>query len=265
MPLFAAQAFFLFFGLAAEPGQRLPRVAAQVCVPQLRSTPKDVMSLIDLPSFPEQPALPASIRRFLREADRRIDHFCHERVLPAFVPSDSAAAYLALRALAASGLLAGHWFCEWGSGFGVTACLAALLEFDAWGIEIEGELVDGARRLAGDFDLPVEFVCGSFIPAGDDVFAEAAAACAWLTDTAGGGHEEIGLAPEEFDVIFAYPWPDEEPLTAALFEQYGREGAVLMTYEEAGGLRLRQKAAAGRSGVGCYRRPGPRRKRKWFS
>jgi hypothetical protein len=221
-----------------------------------------MMSLIDLPSFPEEPNAPANVRRFLREAGRRADRFCHEYRLPAFVPSDFARAYLALRALERSGQLTGRWFCEWGSGLGVTACLAALLEFDAWGIEIEGELVDGSRRLAADFDLPVEFVCGSFIPAGGHVFAEAAAACAWMTGVAGGGHEEMGLGPEDFDVIFAYPWPDEERLTAALFEQYGREGAVLMTYEEVGGLRLRQKAAAGRRGVGRFQQHGARGKRK---
>jgi hypothetical protein len=203
------------------------------------------MSLIDLPSLPEEPTLPPHVRRFLHEAGRRTVQFCRERRLPAFVPSDFAGAYLALRSLEASGLLAGRWFCEWGSGLGVTACLAALLEFDAWGIEIEGELVDAARQLAADFDLPVEFVCGSFIPKSGDAFAEAAADCAWLTGVAGGGHEELGLGPEEFDVIFAYPWPDEERLTAELFDQYGREGAVLMTFAEVGGLRLRQKTTVG--------------------
>ncbi len=198
------------------------------------------MPLVDLPSFPPQPPLPRSVRRFLREANRRIRRFRREYHVPAFVPGDFAGAYTALRALEASGEHPGCWFCEWGSGFGVTACLAAMLGYDARGIEIEGELVEAARLLADDFDLPVEFARGSFIPAGAEVVADAAD-CAWLTGLAGGGHEELDLGPEDFDVIFAYPWPDEEDLTAALFEAYAREGAVLVTDHETGGLRLRRK------------------------
>jgi hypothetical protein len=116
-----------------------------------------------------------------------------------------------------------------------------MLEFDAWGIEIEEELVDAARRLAADFDLPTEFACGSFIPKGGNAFVKAADECAWLTRTAGGGHEEMGLSPDDFDLIFAYPWPDEENLTATLFDRYAQRGAVLLTYHEVGGLRMRRK------------------------
>jgi hypothetical protein len=29
---------------------------------------------------------------------------------------------------------------------------------------------------------------------------------------------KLGLDPEDFDVVFAYPWPEEECLTSALFE-----------------------------------------------
>ena len=199
------------------------------------------MSLIDLPRLLVEPTLPLAVRQFLREADRRTEQICRDSHLPAFVPSDFAGFYAALRALEASGLLHGRWFCEWGSGLGVSACLAAMLEFDAWGIEIEGELVDAARLLAADFDLPVEFVRGSFIPPGSDALATEADDCAWLTAVAGGGLEEIGMGPEEFDVIFAYPWPDEERLIAKLFDRHGRAGAVLMTYHEVGGLRLRRK------------------------
>jgi hypothetical protein len=199
------------------------------------------MPLVDLPAFSRQPPLPRAVRQFLREASRRIERFRRERHVPAFVPGDFAGAYTALQALEASGQLAGCWFCEWGSGFGVTACLAAMLGFEARGIEIEGELVDEARQLADDFDLVVEFVQGSFIPAGGDAFADAAADCAWLTGVAGGGHEKLDLGPEDFDVVFAYPWPDEEHLTEALFERYARQGAVLLTDHEVGGLRLRRK------------------------
>jgi hypothetical protein len=198
------------------------------------------MPLVDLPNFPPQPPPPRSVRRFVREARRRIERFRWERNIPAFVPGNFEAAYNALCSLERAESRAG-WFCEWGSGFGVTACLAAMLGYEACGIEIEGELVDEARLLADDFDLAVQFVQGSFIPNGAKEFVAAASDTAWMTGAARGGHEKLGLDPEDFDVIYAYPWPDEEQLTADLFERYAKDGAVLLTDHEIGGLRLRRR------------------------
>ena len=152
-----------------------------------------------------------------------MERFRHERLTPAFVPSDFTAAYLALRALEESDLAPGRSFCEWGSGFGVAACLAAMLDFDACGIEAEEELVECARRLADDYGLPVQFACGSFLPAGKVADGE----YAWLITDGRCGHRELGLDPEDFDVIYAYPWPDEERLTAELFAQRGAAGCCV--------------------------------------
>jgi hypothetical protein len=203
------------------------------------------MPLLDLSLPVDEAPPPREVRVFLREADRRIERFRPCRPIPGFVPSDSPRAYAALRALAAGGVAPGDLFCEWGSGFGVVACLAAMLGFDACGIEVEGELVDAARRLADDFGLPVEFVRGSFIPAGgrDDL---GAGAFAWLDTDAGDVQEEAGLGPSDFDVIFAYPWPDEEEAIAGLFDRHAGAGAVLATYHGGDGLRLRRKRAARR-------------------
>jgi hypothetical protein len=55
----------------------------------------------------------------------------------------------------------------------------------------------------------------------------------------------LGLDPEDFDVVFAYPWPDEECLTSALFECYARDGAVLLADHDLGGCAC---AVVGR----CY-------------
>src|SRR5205085_7055891 len=136
-----------------------------------------------------QAELPRDGRSFLREADRRIVRYQRTSHVHGFVPGDYPAAYHLLSAVAAADLAPGRLFCEWGSGFGVVTCLAAMLDYDAVGIEVEGELVDAARRLADDFRLPAQFVHGSFVPQG----SAADGAFAWLTTDAPDAHTELGL------------------------------------------------------------------------
>jgi hypothetical protein len=67
-------------------------------------------------------------------------------------------------------------------------------------------LVRAARRLADDFALPVEFVRGSFIPAGAEAGLTRGHDFAWLSR--GGtrpAYEVMGLGVEDFDLVFAYP------------------------------------------------------------
>ena len=52
---------------------------------------------------------------------------------------------------------------------------------------------------------------------------------------------DLGVA--DFNVIFAYPWPDEEVITEKLFEQHAGAGAVLVTYHGGDEIRLRRKKA----------------------
>lgn len=177
---------------------------------------------------------------FLREADQRIERFQFDHHIPGFVPSDFPKAYRMLRSLVASELATGNLFCEWGSGYGVVTCLAAMLDFDAWGIEIEGDLVDAARRLASDFDLPAQFIRGSFIPKGSEVSLDDNG-FAWLTTDGEDLRDEMDLGIDDFNVIFAYPWPDEERTVDRLFERHAAEGAILFTCHENGTTQLRRK------------------------
>jgi hypothetical protein len=199
------------------------------------------MPLVDVELAVGGTDIPREVRAFLGEAERRIERFQMTSRSPAFVPSDYAGAYGVLHALLAANLAPGERFCEWGSGFGVVTGLAALLGFDACGIEIDADLVDAARQLADDFDLPVQFARDSFIPAGAAADLDAGGAYAWLATDAGGAEEELGLAADDFDVIFAYPWPDEEEATARLFRRHAAVGAVLVTYHGGEGFRLRRK------------------------
>ncbi|MCI0703688.1 MAG: hypothetical protein L0241_21635 [Planctomycetia bacterium] len=205
---------------------------------------------LDVPILEEE--LPADAERLIREADRRIAEFQNERCLPAFVASDFVGAYRILRNLSEGVLIRGRRFCEWGSGFGVVTALAAMLEFEACGIEVEGILVEEARRLADDFGLPVEFAHGSFVPPGAEERVYARGTYSWLTTEGDYAYDELGLEPADMDVIFAYPWPDEEAVVGVLFEHYAGPGAVLATFHGGSDFRLRRKVAR-RNGRGGSR------------
>jgi hypothetical protein len=69
----------------------------------------------------------------------------------------------------------------------------------------------------------------------------AAGSFAWLTTTEAPAHEELGLATEEFGIIFSYPWPDEESAIGQLFERHARAGALLVTHHGGEDFRLRRK------------------------
>jgi hypothetical protein len=187
--------------------------------------------------------IPADVREFLHEADRRISQFqCRGGPL-SFVASNFEAAYRLLRGLSESTLLRGNRFCEWGSGFGVVASLASMLDFESSGIEIQGDLVDEARKLAEDFDLDVAFAHGSFVPRGAEARVHAAGTYAWLTTEGDFAYEELGVDLDDMDVVFAYPWPDEEAVTLDVFAHYAGEGAVIASYHGEDLMQLRRKTA----------------------
>jgi hypothetical protein len=197
-------------------------------------------NLRDLGLAADRGPLPREARAFIREAARRIERFQRSKPGAGFVASDYVGAYRALRAVADTVAAPGRLFCEWGSGFGVVTGLAALLDFDAFGIEAQGELVDAARVLADDFGLDAEFAHGSFVP-GRAGAPGRAGDFAWLDTGRGGAYGELGLEPGDFTVVYAYPWPDEEEFTAALFRDHGGPGAVLVTHHAGGEFRLRRK------------------------
>ena len=203
------------------------------------------MPLTDIPLHIRERRLPRDIAEFLTEADDRIKAFVEEREIriTGFVPSDFEPVYHALHAVVEDDLAAGDVFCEWGSGFGVVAMLAATLEFQAYGIEIEDSLVVGSRLLCDDFDLPVDFVTGSFIPGGGEPIVDelCSGTDAWLTGVSDNAYQELGLGPRDFDIIYAFPWPGEEHVIAALFDEFACMGALLLTFDHLEGVRVRRK------------------------
>lgn len=200
--------------------------------------------------LPEQSfVLPRRVTDLLADADERIErfHFDHrEAPLPGFVPSDFVAAHHALCAINDGGLSPGHRFAEWGSGLGVVTCLAGLVGFDSVGIEIERDLVVEAERLADDHAIEVEFVCGSYVPYGGDDVLDAHAGdldreVTWLRSDGDDAYDLLGLDADDFDLVFAYPWPGEEGVVFDLFAEFAAVGALLLTHHGEEGMRLQRK------------------------
>lgn len=136
---------------------------------------------------------------------------------------------------------------EWGSGLGVVTIMASRMGFDACGIEAEQGLVDRANILAEKYGAKARFAHGSFVP---DQFV-------W--DPADGdevhrtiinvpdAYDELDMELRDFDLVYAYPWPDEHSLYRSIMRQFGASHATMLTYDVREGLqrysvRKRQKA-----------------------
>jgi hypothetical protein len=199
--------------------------------------------LADVEFVRREVGIPAQVAALLADAERHIDALDDTtRVeIPAFVPSDFALVHGALAEIRAANLATGRRFIEWGSGIGVVACLASCVGFDAVGIEIEPKLVAIANEIADAHGIAVQFACGSFIPDGVVPRVDWIDGVAWLTTTGDDGHLELELDPDDFDVVFAYPWPGEEQVIFDLFADTAAVGALLLTYHGIEGVKLQRK------------------------
>jgi protein-L-isoaspartate O-methyltransferase len=54
-------------------------------------------------------------------------------------------------------------FCEWGSGMGIITGIAAMLGFDATGIELNPKLASASRELLADYGLKATIVTGDYL------------------------------------------------------------------------------------------------------
>ena len=200
------------------------------------------MALEEIPLQLDDKALPPRVAALITDADRRLDALFESnrnRRVPRFLPSDPILLYRVLRSLTEQNLPLGHPFCEWGSGFGLGACLASLLGYRSYGLEIEEDLVSLARELANDHAITVENLCTSYFPEGFGSYPAHGGAELMTPEPVSHWGESSPLVPpyegmdcevDEIDVFYVYPWPGEQELMHSLFETVASGGAILIAY-----------------------------------
>ena len=53
--------------------------------------------------------------------------------------------------------------------------------------------------------------------------------------------EPLGLAADDFDVVYAFPWPGEQDVFEALFDRSAAIGALLVTFHGVDGVVVQRK------------------------
>lgn len=198
------------------------------------------MPLRPLPLRLEPVRRRGDVDTLIRVANERIDEFvgtAKGRKMPRFIPSEFDLVFEALVELRPRFGRSRCTFLEWGSGFGVVTGLAAQLGFTAHGVEREASLVTQARALAREFDLPIRFATGDYIPEcfgvvhDDDGHAvELVPPDHAVLHPTGPAYDEMRFLPGDADVIFVYPWPSEAEFVKTLFEAVAKPDALLLMY-----------------------------------
>lgn len=162
---------------------------------------------IDIPAA----RLPRHVEVLLHETSESLEDWERSRADHSFIPADYVLIYDALCALRKQ-MPDQPRFLEWGSGLGIVGLLAASLGWQAEGIEIDSDLVSESKHFSKIFDLPVRIREGSFFPQDDNVVEHLQEICG------------------KCDLIYVYPWPDQELEIFDLFDRLARPGCMLLTY-----------------------------------
>jgi hypothetical protein len=156
----------------------------------------------------------------------RFDREVRQHTWHPFVAADYEVVLRALLALRSPG----GKFLEWGSATGVVAIMADLLGFDAYGIELDAGLVAMARELAARHHSGARFASGSFLPNEYRWRPKGGDGRLGTISTGPSAYAALGLALDDFDVVYAYPWSGEEPMMLDLMRTYGGRRARLLLH-----------------------------------
>jgi peptidoglycan/xylan/chitin deacetylase (PgdA/CDA1 family) len=154
------------------------------------------------------------------------DRTVRERGFHPFIASEYEVVLTALAAHRAPG----RRFLELGSASGVITIMADMLGYEAYGIELDLSLVATAREMAARFGSSARFVNGSFFPTGFRFHSPSGDLRTGTLGEGTSGYLELGLALDDFDIVFGYPWGGEEPVLLDLMKRYGNPDAVLLMH-----------------------------------
>jgi hypothetical protein len=164
----------------------------------------------------------------------RFDSDVRQQRFHPFMPSDYERVLRALLSLRGPGLR----FLEWGSATGVITIMADLLGFEAYGIEIDAELVATARDLAERSESDARFAVGSFLPDGYEWKPDSGDGRLGTIGRGASGYPELGCRLEDFDLVFAFPWEGETPIMHDLMQRRAGSGASLLLYHSKEGIQV---------------------------
>jgi hypothetical protein len=167
--------------------------------------------------------LPHHVEVLLQHSSEALEDWQGNRETHTFVPADYVLVFDALCALRPRMANPKPGFLEWGSGLGIITLLAASLGWKAVGIELQSGLVMESRSLSRMFDLPAAFLHGSFFPQDREVVENLEEIC------------------RQADLIYVYPWPDQELEIFDLFDRSAKSGCCLLTYYGTEDIRVFEK------------------------
>ena len=180
------------------------------------------------------PSLLDEFKQLWDEAAEICDANSNQPSFEGYVSADYRAVYESLV------ILQGHacTFLEWGSGLGVVSIMASRMGFEAYGIESQSELVEYARLLSLAYQSNAKFAAGNFMP--DDFEwnpAKGHEVSRSVIDV-GAGYAELDKELPDFDLIYAYPRPEEHGLFESIIKDHGRPGSLLLSYDAKEGINL---------------------------
>ncbi len=178
--------------------------------------------------------IPASIVELWHKADDVWETYQAKPAFESYASADYGEVFHALKSLVGKA----DTFLEFGSGLGIVTMMADHLGFKSHGIEAKASLVSMAEEYAREYAPQATFAAGSFIPdefswdpsSGDEsvrTFVDVPSAYA-----------ELDMELEDFDLIYAYPWPTEHSLYQNILTQYARKGAIYLTYDAQEGINI---------------------------
>lgn len=199
---------------------------------------------IHLPSRVNERPISAAVLSRLTVSRERIDAFQDRWGQPnieQFVAADYELVYQTLGWVLETQFMLGGRFLEWGCGFAVVSALAAGLKLNVAGIEAEPVLLEQGRRTIAEWDVDADLVRGDFLPLGTDQLANDPMLPS-LGHDAPSGYTELGLDPDDFAIIYGYPWPGEEVFHQDVFAASAARGALLLQFCGPNDMRLFRKS-----------------------